>query len=483
MKPNDIDIILSDTLKSNELPPPGLIDKIKSTADSENMSNQKHGVKRLSRVLIAAVASGLIIGATVTAVATNFFGLRDMTLPGPDAPDAYDTPVGTIAAPPVQLVTLQGFPGSPEHAAAVEWQEYYNTLDINLILEVYGDSWHMPEEYWNYGAYSPEMVYKIHEILEKYDLALFGRMMLEVETPELYLDSIAKGPIFTDSSINYYGYKYESGTFQFDSNYGGVGFQFRASRKGVFDNVFLNITDLNDYTEWSYTNAFGTQLFLMQSAYKSLILSDTDDFFIAVNIMAGAETGQWSPAFSSNDLEKFADLIDLGQIRTDLPELKRPEKPDAGELTSPEEWAAAQARFDAFDEAVVPFVGMWKHVRTEINNESGIAIFENELLVVTDNGYTLLWTGEGVEKFFETLTRQIAPGARGIAHRMFINDAGELDIMHAGMFGYTDLDYTGAIHPDTFWWENPLYIEYDPVSGLVQFTDWLGDRYFFERAD
>jgi len=484
MKTIDIDSVLSEALKTDEQPSSILLQRTKVTVRNGAPADNKPSRRHFSKMVVIAAALCLVIGISVTALATNFFGLQSLTLPGNNENDTVDTPVGAVTRNPMQLITLQGFPGTPEYAAAVEWQEYYNTLDIWMILQVHGDTV-MPEEYWYYAAYSPEMVYKVFEIAEKYDLALLGKMLPDNMTSQQYLDSIANGPLFTDSSIEYWGYRYDNGTFQFDSDYNGIGFQFRACRKGVFDTVFLNIGDLDDYEQWEYQNVFGTQLILAQSGYKSLVLLDIDDFFIVVNVLEGTSGSTWNStpkALSRSDFEAFADLIDFGQIRTDhLPALVKPVRPDL-DLTSPEAWQGAQTMIDLFDEAVAPFVSKWERVETIVNNSTGIAIFENEILVILDNGFTLFWTGDGIEKYFESNHTEIAPGSKGIIHRLFINDVGELDMHLTSMFRY-NLSYEGLIHPDTLWYDNPLTIEYDSINKQVIFTDWLGDIYIYAKSE
>ena len=279
------------------------------------------GGRRLMRVAVIAAAICLTLAFTVAAIATNFFGLRELALPQPETEvvHVFELPDGSIEERPQQLITLQGFAGSPEHAAAVEWQEFLNTYDVvaaAVAADAAGDWGGVPEEYWAYGVYSLEMVAKVDEIAGKYGLSLLGEKLV-FDSMEEFQKSIASGYLFTDDSIAFNGYKFTSGTFQFDG-WGLIEFQFRASRKGVFDSVFLNIGSIDDYTEWNYENAFGTQLILMQSEYKSLIILETDIFFIVVNVLVGTDGDFWqesTPPFERSDLEHFADLIDFSQIK------------------------------------------------------------------------------------------------------------------------------------------------------------------------
>ena len=288
---HDIDAILKKTLQSNEIPPPGLVYRAKYAADN----GRQKGGKRLVRALVIAAVCIFLVGGSITAFATNFLGLRDLLLPGTEEA--------------IQLISFQGFAGSREYAAAAEWQNFLNTYDAQAAAAAAGNDWGgVPEEYRDYRAYDMTMAEKIREITGKYGLSLFGKSTDLAQ--EALQASIANGPLFTDKSIRFGGYLFESGTFQFDAEQGNLTFQFRSSRKGVFDNVFLNIGDIAEYAQWNYKNAQGTPLLLMQSSQKSLIFSETDTAFIVVNVLAGTKD-----SFARGELEHLADLIAFGQLR------------------------------------------------------------------------------------------------------------------------------------------------------------------------
>jgi len=273
-----------------------------------------YGRRRVIKAIAIAAVLSLLVGGTAMAYTAYRASLQDMALPaGNEIVIPVAMPDGTIEEQPLQMISLQGFSGSPEHAAAVEWQEYLNTVDIRAeaaaadVLYKAGEWYGVPDEYWHYGVYSADMVAKLDEILEKYGLTLFGESTVyNFVDMEEFQNIIAHGPLFTDDSIQFSGYRFSDGTFQFDAM-GSHSFQFRASRKGVFDDVFLNVGDLNDYTEWNYTNVHGFELILAHSSYKSLILLETGSYFIALNILSGTDT--------PDALESFADMIDFGQIK------------------------------------------------------------------------------------------------------------------------------------------------------------------------
>jgi len=469
MKTNDIDIILSESLKTNELPPQEMMFNIKSVANGRLTSRHTKRGKRTMKVFVVAATVCLIFGFTITAIATNFFGLRDLALPQPEDEivHIFEKPDGTIVERPQQLVSLQGYPGSPEYAAAVEWQEFLNTYDINATAaaaDANGNWGGVPKEYQRY-AYSMEMVEKIDEILVKYGLTLRGEDV-DIQSAEHFKELIAYGPLFTDSSIKFAGYMYTCGTFQFDA-WGRLDFQFRSVRKGVFDDVFLNVGNPDDYSEWNYENAFGVQLLLAQNTFKSLILLETEVSFIAINILSGTDGDIWSLAspFTRSDLEEFADTIDFSQLRTEPVGMS----------------AEFEARRNELNAAIAPFVGVWEHVRSEAADGTLIQTSIEEGLKIYENGSVLIWRGRGVLEHRENWS----PGFewlnefRDIEGEVTLNDRGELEMKITGMT--YNPDYDGISPPDKIF-ETPQILPYDPANSLLSYTDWAGIAYFFKKA-
>ena len=307
---DNFDTLIYDSLKINDTPPLDLVNQIKSAASGTVKYEFKRNNYQMMKGLIAAVLC-LVVGVAATAVAANFFGLRDLIVPNENNRVIVEFSNGGVEERHVQLISLQGFAGSPEHDAAVMWQLFLNEYDVDASFAAIGDNWadfwaSFPAEYLYYGVVSLEMVAKIDEITEKFGLSLFGSF-IDFASVGDFIDTILVGPLFPNNhSVIASGYKFESGTFQFDAHFRGIDFQFRNSRKGVFDNVFLNVGDITEYTEWNYENAFGMPLLLLNSPHKSLIILETDNAFIAVNILS---------SLSPEALEAFADVIDFTQLR------------------------------------------------------------------------------------------------------------------------------------------------------------------------
>jgi hypothetical protein len=196
-------------------------------------------------------------------------------------------------------------------------------LEDNIVILRSGD---IPEMYLWYGALSWADVERINGIVQRYGLVLYGELFNYFENNRSWDEfqaSVAKGQ-FVDNSDNSFtllpGYRWESGTFKFEAQYGDIWFSLRSSRKGTFDTVIISNLDINEFTdEWAYVNVHGTNLMLAQSANQSFIIADTETAFIVVSVHAGTgASSDWVrviPGITRNELEHFADLIDFSQLK------------------------------------------------------------------------------------------------------------------------------------------------------------------------
>jgi len=479
MNHNDIDRLLKQALQTDDVPPPDLIEQVKFAVNDTKRKKPTRGKKPLFRnLLIAALCLLLVVSAT--ALGTNFFGfgLQDMVLPSPE-PIVIENPDGTVEALPVALISLQ-HPDTPEHAAAVAWQTFLNTYDLDQALLIAADDDHrnfamgytevrqelfdVPDQYWIYGAYTMEMVEKIREIAERYGLSPLGEM-IQFNTTEQFHTNISYGPLFTDDSIWFGGYQFESGTFQGDGQFGDIGFQLRFARKGVFDYVFLNVGDVAAFTEWTFKNTFGIQMLLVQSADHSLIIVETEAASIRVSIGAGAEENRWNPdapPFGPSDLEHFANLIDFGQLRSEVPDHS----------------AAFAAERAQMSEAVSDFVGTWTRVRAELDDGTALSMSEESGVEISADRQIIFWYSRDFLEFdTTTATADSAPIGWTITGEVVPISQHEFTIGISYMtFHYEYEPDFQAARP----WELPF--QYDPTSGLLQYTDWDGVHHFFTRT-
>lgn len=263
---------------------------------------RKRRSPRTFGLLAAAVL--LVAALSATAVAEDWFGLRQAALPQEGS--------GSGVEENVELLSLQGWFGSPEYQAAADWQDFLNHYDDGGALDAIGNGdTGLSDRYLPYGVWTQEMAETLDTIAAKYGLALH-------QDSTIYDDTAAflavTGP-FIDPALIYPGYAYPDGTFQCDGDWtaaDGVerGFQFRRTAKGVFDEVYLNIGDADAYRQWVYETTDGVPLLLAERVDGShaLILADRPESFVAVNIL-----GTEDP-LSREDLEAFAEGIDFSLL-------------------------------------------------------------------------------------------------------------------------------------------------------------------------
>jgi len=303
--------------------PEGFAERILTAQASPTTQNtHTRGRRRLYKSLLIAASLCLLTGLAITAIATNFFRLQDQIVPNTEVVWDISEPDGTVVERSWQSITIQGFLGSPEHAAELEWMEYLRTV-FPHGYPVFGEfdlSWVPPEQYELYWVYNEEMLNTLIEILERHGLSTVGSMVTHNTWEEL-LDDIAFGQLFPDNSISANGTLYTCGTFWLEGSYDEYGFSFVSSRKGAFNFIpDALIGDIDDYSTWVYTNKHGTELILIQSHAASFIFIDKETAFITVSVGAGTEGNPLDPytnlsPFSRSDLENFVDSIDFSQLK------------------------------------------------------------------------------------------------------------------------------------------------------------------------
>jgi len=495
MKTTNIDIILSESLKSDEIPSFDIIQKIKNHALDESVQRRRiSSSKHVKRSVIIAATLCLILGLTITAVATNIFGLRDMVIPGTDSQSAYDDiPSGASS----QLVSLQGFIGSPEYAASVEWQSFLSAYDVEAFIESVESIWpeDIPELYLQY-AISYELAKKVDEILNKYGLVMLGEY-LEFASVEEFKESIASGPIFDDESIVIDGYRHKNGTFNFDASFspsfdnGSLMFQFRASRKGVFDNTVLSVENLDNYVEWNYTNAKGSQLVLAQGEHKSLILLENDNFFITVNVLAGTHGASIGthPPINRNDLEELADIINFGHIRNDLPALIKYEFPafvtEEKLINERRQIAAKRAQMVTSNgEKTVLYTqieGIWLYERSESETGEALPALEQDGIYIQADHYFIKWFGGDevlnlhLQDEYEALVNM--DGARIIDGYLFQSSDNEYMVYPHTLIGYPEDEMLQQSLMSA------VLLTHILDSNTLYYTDSDGSNHYFTRTN
>lgn len=320
------------------MPPrfPGIV------SDQNKDISGEHKVKpnSIKRIVSIAAAAVLVMTLSITAIAANLFGLRDMVF---DNGNKDAVPNWQVSAPvtdeaalhngipdapdsDLDLIAMQGYPDSSEYKASAEWNVFCQNYDTDhaILNQVGNSSNEYTEKYPLYLVYSKEMADKLEEIIAKYKLSLHTAIALP-ENPEAFFSTAGTGDFLESQSSqgvnrNLGGYVYNDGTFQFDgeavlSNSAVIGYQFANYVKGTFSDTYLNIGDSDAYQEWPYETASGVQVSLALSETKALIITDLGSSFVTVNVLAGTgDSGFGSSSITRDDLQRLADMFDFTQI-------------------------------------------------------------------------------------------------------------------------------------------------------------------------
>lgn len=301
--------------------------EVKIEMEDFKMMKPVHRIKK--RILLLAAAVCLVVAGSVSALATNLFGLKDLVLnsrnegtvhvgdPGtvPEA-EGSDTPVYKLPMPsPMDLISLQGYSDSKEYKAIMEWNAFCESYDQDgaLLAKVGNGPTGLDSKYDLYLVYTQEMADKLDEIVTRYGLKL--HKTLDLIDADVFFDRVGKGDFLGEGNTTYGGYIYEDGTFHMEG-FAVVGeiimdYQLMNCMKGSFTDVYLNVGDANAYDEWTYTTASGVAVSLSLGPTKCLVIADLGESFLTVNVLCGTD----DQGVTASDLENFANTFDFSALK------------------------------------------------------------------------------------------------------------------------------------------------------------------------
>lgn len=290
--------------------------------DSED---KNYRVKRIWLAVAIAALIACLVGCAVAYV----LSLEEMTLDKEVQEVHRDE--NTPWTEQRTILSMQGFMGSPNYQAAREWYEFLQTYDPDGEILGSLDKKHnvMPEEYQRYVCYTPEMTAKVDEICEKYGLRKQGHSVL-VDTQEqfyeaLKINRIVKTDAQAETNLSPV-YFYQTGSFMLDGETRLTGenvpwiypieYQFYCVMKSDFDDVFLNVGDVQDYDQWEYFTKDGETLLLAISPEKALLILDKPEYFITVNILQTrvGDVHSGEQTMGREAMEAFAETFDFSFV-------------------------------------------------------------------------------------------------------------------------------------------------------------------------
>ena len=281
--------------------------------------NTRNGVqpqkKRLSLNRAFLIAAAIALMLFLMGCAWVVMRLQHMTTDAPTFTDFWGEERS--------IISLQGFEGSKNYEAFQEWQTFLDSYDQDRsILYVSNDFYlECPEAYHSYGCYSWEMVDKIQEICEKYDLAPLGKPWVYRRAENLFeavgIETVFSGTATPEESP-FTGYCYSDGTIQMSGditltgqwNY-TVGYSLRSVQKTSFDGVYSSVGDLATYDQWEYTRKDGTTV-LLALQDEGRVIVDREDSFVVVTAF-GTPGDVYAPIpHDRGFVEAFCEAFDFG---------------------------------------------------------------------------------------------------------------------------------------------------------------------------
>lgn len=279
--------------------------------------------KKTHKFQLAAALALVVVIPAAAAYATDLFGLRSISM----GKITVEDPLSDVTEQEVDIISLQGISDSPESKACMEWTEFYDEYDKDgsILSEIGNGPTGVGQNYSEaYNCYTQEMVDKVDEICEKYQLSILED--ITVGTYEEICEKTEIGRICNAQAkdvyhSNYSGYCYKDGTFHLegdafindgDSSY-TVGYQLMRTMKGSFCPYLLNIGNVDDYEQWEYNTANGVTMLLAISDFKALIIEEKEESCIVVNILN--DTGEDTLDISHEALEKLAESFDFSAVR------------------------------------------------------------------------------------------------------------------------------------------------------------------------
>lgn len=328
---------------------------------------RKPSVKRA--VLVAAVIALLLM--LVGCAAVYVLHLQDLKvgeyrlIPTPVYDENGDViPVGTH--PLRTEISLQG----ANQEALMEWKqftkEYVPSEEPDILAKNRATA--VPDNYRNtYGCRYWEMMEKLDEITEKYDLKLLSQ--------EIDCDSYQSGvlfgalgidPVFQGNAEYLDSYFFPEGTFQvcllfqldselwpYENNHAWYYF----SQKAYFDLHQTSIENFENCTQWNYTRRDGKKLLLAMNQEEAWIFMDRPDAFITISFASFKWEGDEKVQMSQKVLEEIGEhfVLDIRPQAVDMNQVAVLQA-EAEELKAAEDAKREEAAQNAYTQGYEAYI-------------------------------------------------------------------------------------------------------------------------------
>lgn len=252
----------------------------------------------------------------------------------------YDKESDTIVTTEIvrDVISLQGVSGTPEFLAAQEWNEYEQDFRDNRLDEA-DDDFPVPEEYDAYFIYNQEMLDKVKEVCDKYGLKTLGPIAgIQRHEQDIFFEALGISRLTKENAEaaieNGSGYFYANGNFKLEFWFTLTGEEVRwphdvlisysYKEKGYLDSVTISVADIETVKQWNYTVADGTDILIIRSDERAILLCDRKDAFLSADfdITREDENGVVT-TMTDRDIELVAEVLDF---------TVKPKDPDMAEV-------------------------------------------------------------------------------------------------------------------------------------------------------
>lgn len=273
-------------------------------------AKQKH--TPIGRMVSVAVAAALILALSLTAYATELFGIMDFIMPenymSEYVPDDASHDVSER-----QPIAISGYADSPEAKASAEWEDYYWEYTMNNEIPNENEDG-LPLYASYYGAYNNEMFAKLTEIADKYDL--------ELVREEDFMIGRRDGHTIDKTDCAYY--QYGNGSFKEDGDFTAsdgvtVGYSIIRNVKGSLATSGFEIWDAENWNCWNHTTSDGTPVAVGLSGtlydvygsdigQRGLVMVDLGDCFVTVIVI------DWNQEVTETAMQELAENLDYARL-------------------------------------------------------------------------------------------------------------------------------------------------------------------------
>ena len=190
-----------------------------------------------------------------------------------------------------QVLSMQGYEGSPAYKALQEWLTYVTEYTIQNPDLRFTNEFKRPDVYTKYPCYSQEMVDKVDEICSKYGLHLLGKSLFITDAEGMEENGLSG--VLNEAVIPrcFYGHLYQDGSFiasgelEFSGDFEKtIQFQMHNIKKDAFYTVHLGLNNISDYVQWNYTTWDGYHALLALNDTTGLIFVENEGRFISIII-------------------------------------------------------------------------------------------------------------------------------------------------------------------------------------------------------